>query len=62
MAKGSKKDAVKTKQASAGRSKPAAGRKQSAAKPRPAGSGTTTGKASKYEQSGAPWWKQHLPG
>lgn len=62
MAKGLKKEAVKTKQASAGRTKPAAVRKQSAAKPARSISASPTGKASKYEQSGAPWWKQHLPG
>ena len=62
MAKGSKKESVKTKQTSAGRTKPVAGRKQSAAKPARSSSASTTGKASKYEQSGAPWWKQHLPG
>jgi hypothetical protein len=58
-----KKGAVvsaKTKPASVRRAQPAK-KKARPSKPEQAASGATARKVSKYEQSGAPWWKQHLP-
>jgi hypothetical protein len=44
------------KPARSGKTKSAAPAKRSASKAR------TSKKDEKYEQSGAPWWKMHLPG
>jgi len=68
MEKASKKGGAKQKGAALAKTKPAsvtrpkpAKKKERPLKPERATSGTTPRKLSKYEQSGAPWWKQHLP-
>jgi hypothetical protein len=52
--------AAKTKAASVKKPQPAK-KKARPSKPEQAASGPTARNVSKYEQSGAPWWKQHLP-
>jgi hypothetical protein len=46
----------------AGRSKRPTKPKAAAAKKTPAVTKSGGGRAEKYEQPGAPWWKRHLPG
>lgn len=68
MEKALKKSGAKEKGAASAKMKPAsvtrpkpAKKKERPSKPERAASGTTARKVSKYAQSGAPWWKQHLP-
>jgi hypothetical protein len=52
--------APKVKTASVARPQPAK-KEGRGSKPKPTAAKTSARKVSKYEQSGAPWWKQHLP-
>jgi hypothetical protein len=69
MEKASKKGGAKKKGATvSAKTKPArvsqlqpAKKKARPSKPKQSASGAIARKVSKYEQSGAPWWKQHLP-
>jgi hypothetical protein len=67
MEKASKKGGAKKSAASAkartarvGRPQPAK-KQERAPKPKQVTARASAREVSKYEQSGAPWWKQHLP-